>query len=236
VIDSSIRSAKPEKLDKLDIPDILAKPPKENSKNNGHTVEVTAPGTLTFEKAIYQLRQFHFHTPSEHRLFDEYYPLEVHFVFKGDKGKMLLTFALNSWANILKGTVVIAMFAQLSEDGSADELLQTVLRNIPKKGEETSIWPLRFGSIINNFSSNVFYRYQGSLTTPPCTPGVTFLIPNTALPLDVTTYNRAKKMMKFNSRYTQNKLDKPNLLVLASSALATLKSSPTGKSKDLLLK
>jgi carbonic anhydrase len=128
------------------------------------------------------------------------------------------------------------MFAQLSEDGSADELLHSVLRKvnqIPNHNDETEIGPLRFNSIIGNFSSNRFYRYRGSLTTPPCTPSVTFLIPNTTLPLDVTTYNLAKKVMKFNSRYTQNKPYDPNLLILASSALASPKPKPTGKSKNL---
>jgi carbonic anhydrase len=128
------------------------------------------------------------------------------------------------------------MFVQLSEDGSADELLQSVLREvnrIPNSNDKTDIGPLRFGSIIGNFSSNISYRYRGSKTTPPCTPGVIFLIPGITLPLDVTTYNMAKKVIRFNSRYTQNKPNKPNLLVLASSALASSKASPTGKSKDL---
>lgn len=44
------------------------------------TVQVTARGTMTFGGAEYQLRQFHFHTPSEHRLSEEWFPLEVHFV------------------------------------------------------------------------------------------------------------------------------------------------------------
>jgi hypothetical protein len=104
---------------------------------------------------------------------------------------------------------------------------------VPNSNNVTKIGPLRFDSIVTSFSSNRFYRYRGSLTTPPCTPTVTFLIPNTTLPLDVTTYNLAKEVMKFNFRYTQNKPYDPNLLILASPALASPKASPTGKSKDL---
>jgi carbonic anhydrase len=98
VIDSSVGSAK---LETLNFPKIE----KTKFKNLGHTVQVNATGhggTLTFEGTVYKLEQFHFHTPSEHRLFDEYYPLEVHFVFKHDTSKMPPTFALNSWTNSLK--------------------------------------------------------------------------------------------------------------------------------------
>jgi carbonic anhydrase len=50
--------------------------------NLGSTVEVEVNGTLVRNGKTYSLRQFHFHTPSEHRIDDEYYPMEVHFVFQ----------------------------------------------------------------------------------------------------------------------------------------------------------
>jgi carbonic anhydrase len=98
VIDSSVGLTKPGKLDI---------PPRQKAefKNLGYTVQVTAPGTLTFEGRVYQLDHFHFHTPSEHRLFDKYYPLEVHFFFEPNIGKMPPTFALNLWTNCLKRTL-----------------------------------------------------------------------------------------------------------------------------------
>jgi carbonic anhydrase len=49
-------------------------------KNLGSTIQVHVNGTLTYEGVTYALRQFHFHTPSEHRLQDEYFPFEAHFV------------------------------------------------------------------------------------------------------------------------------------------------------------
>ncbi len=48
--------------------------------NLGSTIEVHASGNLTFGGATWALRQFHFHTPSEHRLKEEHFPVEVHFV------------------------------------------------------------------------------------------------------------------------------------------------------------
>lgn len=56
-------------------------------ENIGSTIEVTLPrGSLFTRTGHYTLHQFHFHTPSEHRINEEYFPLEVHFVFK-DPGR-----------------------------------------------------------------------------------------------------------------------------------------------------
>jgi carbonic anhydrase len=57
---------------------------KASIENKGHTVEVGGinNGTLAFGGKSYKLAQFHFHAPSEHRINDEYFPLEVHFVHK----------------------------------------------------------------------------------------------------------------------------------------------------------
>lgn len=55
--------------------------------NLGSTVEVAlGTGTLSYNNADYTLKQFHFHVPSEHRLLEEHYPMEVHFVHER-KGK-----------------------------------------------------------------------------------------------------------------------------------------------------
>ncbi len=62
--------------------DLLDRPHGAPFENLGTTVEVTTNGTLTHSNKTYALRQFHFHTPSEHHIDDEYAPLEVHFVFQ----------------------------------------------------------------------------------------------------------------------------------------------------------
>ena len=56
------------------------------------------------------------------------------------------------------------------------------------------------------------YRYTGSLTTPPCSAGVDFYISQNLLQLDLATWLAVKKVLKFNARYTQNKLGETNLL------------------------
>jgi carbonic anhydrase len=58
------------------------------------------------------------------------------------------------------------------------------------------------------------YVYSGSLTTPPCDEGVIFIIPNKTFPLSIEQFIWMKKVIKFNSRYTQNAPGKENLLLL----------------------
>jgi carbonic anhydrase len=56
--------------------------PEGELENLGTTLEVRANGSLALGDKAYSLAQFHFHTPSEHRIADEYFPMEVHFVFQ----------------------------------------------------------------------------------------------------------------------------------------------------------
>lgn len=69
--------------------------------------------------------------------------------------------------------------------------------------------------VIDLFGSSTKFQYSGSLTTPPCSEGVMFLIPTVQLPVTVDQFNALKRVLKFNSRYTQNKLGDGNLLQIA---------------------
>lgn len=64
---------------KLSIPDY---PDGAKFENLGTNVEVVVNGTLVDGGKTYALAQFHFHTPGEHRVNDEFYPMEMHFVFE----------------------------------------------------------------------------------------------------------------------------------------------------------
>ncbi|KAI9803267.1 MAG: hypothetical protein M1825_002058 [Sarcosagium campestre] len=175
-------------------------------QNLGKTVQVTIDSKKSFlllGRVKYDLLQFHFHTPSEHHLFDEHFPLEVHLVHSSKDKK----------------TLVLGFVFELSEGGETTELFREVISHvgdIKLPDTNTTTGPLNFAALVEHIKNTDIYQYGGSLTTPPCSEGVTWLVAKNPLPLDVKSYNAIKNVIKFNSRYTQNDPGKENLLQYAS--------------------
>ena len=86
-------------------------------ENLGTTLETIVTGNTTLGATTFTLQQFHMHSPSEHRVNEEYFPLEVHMVHEGPNGEI----------------AVIALLFQLTEDGSTTDLLTNVI--------EVSLYP-----------------------------------------------------------------------------------------------
>lgn len=122
--------------------------------DNGHTGQVNvAPGSsIEIDKHSYQLVQFHTHTPSEHTIAGERFPLEVHLVHKDADGKL-------------------AVIGVMYEEGADTKALVPLYTKWPTKKEAESklgkVDPLALLP-----ANHSVYRYSGSLTTPPCTEGV----------------------------------------------------------------
>jgi len=127
--------------------------------NNGHAVQVDfKPGShITVDGKKFTLKQLHFHAPSENTIDGHRYPLEAHLVHADAKGQL---------------AVVAVMF----EDGGDNAWLAGIEKSVPmqaeteidlsKSVEATSLLP----------SDRDYYRFSGSLTTPPCTEGVRWLV------------------------------------------------------------
>ncbi|KAF2192248.1 carbonic anhydrase [Zopfia rhizophila CBS 207.26] len=175
-------------------------------ENLGTTIEVIANGTTKFAGSDFRLKQFHFHTPSEHRINEEYFPLEMHMVHEG------VTDA-NSIA-------VISVLFQLStgEPNPVVKGLQPHLQAIREPGTKTEIEGLPLESLVEHVQNVELFQYGGSLTTPPCAEGLTFLVTKEPLQIDVDTFNEMKSIVKFNSRYTQNVLGEENLIAVGNVA------------------
>jgi carbonic anhydrase len=91
---------------------------------------------------------------------------------------------------------------------------------IPKPGMVTEIPDLDLSPIIATINKMRFFTYQGSLTTPPCTEGVTFLVASDPLPLSVEMYNHLKTVVGYNARFIQNPIPaEENILVTAAKGL-----------------
>lgn len=118
--------------------------------NTGHTIQANAaPGSMaTFDGAAYQLAQIHFHTPSEHYMDGSPYPMEAHFVHKNDKGDL-------------------AVIGVMMKVGGANQTIQKMWDNIGKKPEGLTVSPYDLLP-----AKPEYFRYDGSLTTPPYTEGV----------------------------------------------------------------
>ncbi|KAK1234637.1 hypothetical protein PQX77_002162 [Marasmius sp. AFHP31] len=162
------------------------------------SMNVGAKGKTVFGGREYELVQFHFHTPSEHRIESEYYPVEMHMVHQGTDNSL----------------VVFTVMFDLSSNATTP-LASAVLPQNLQSGTNTT-GPLDFTPVVEAFQSSPAYQYTGSFTTPPCTEGVTFVVSTNPLPIDVDTYNGLKKMLKFNSRYTESAPGRENLLKIVA--------------------
>jgi carbonic anhydrase len=135
-------------------------------ENNGHTIEVkTQPGSyITLDGIRFELRQFHFHSPSENHIKGKSFPLEAHLVHEDKDGNL---------------AVVAVMF----ETGKDNPALTKLWAQMPKQPGESSTLssPVNVEQLLP--SSGQYYRYDGSLTTPPCTEGVRWLVMKTPVDL-----------------------------------------------------
>lgn len=122
--------------------------------NNGHTLQVNvdSAGSVKLNGKDYILKQFHFHHPSEHTLDGKAYPLEVHFVHAAPDGDL-------------------AVIGVLFEDGEANANLDAIWSAAPvTEGEAHFIATLDAAKFMP--AETAAYRYEGSLTTPPCSETV----------------------------------------------------------------
>jgi carbonic anhydrase len=127
--------------------------------NNGHTVQVNyAPGsTLTVEGDEFELKQFHFHAPSENLIKGKSYPLEGHFVHADKNGNLL---------------VLAVMFVK----GKENKALAQAWAQMPHQagGPRDSEGRISAADLLP--ANHGYYRFNGSLTTPPCSEGVRWLV------------------------------------------------------------
>lgn len=128
--------------------------------NNGHSIQVDyeAGSTLAAGDAAWGLVQFHLHAPSEHTLGGAYSPMELHLVHKDAGGR-------------------IAVAGVLIVEGAHNPAYEPVLAHMPSQVGEAELIPgsaVDAGALLPTDRS--YYRYPGSLTTPPCTEGVTWFV------------------------------------------------------------
>jgi carbonic anhydrase len=145
-------------------------------ENNGHTVEAHLPegsvaGTLLIGgDRTYRLERFHWHTPSEHWIDGNVLPMELHMVHHAPGG----------------AAVVVAAMIRVGHNNDELNKIWSVLPQDP--GDEVEVEDFDLAKLLPNGRES--YRYNGSLTTPPCGEGVRFII--LAEPVEISTLQLAR--------------------------------------------
>jgi carbonic anhydrase len=159
--------------------------------NNGHTVEADvgdARDKVLFDGETYRLDQFHFHAPSEHTTNGTRFPLEIHFVNE-DRNKRV---------------VVVGVMVKL---GKENESLAPVLKSLPASEDKASTnarppVTVDLASVLPH--DHKAYVYTGSLTTPPCTEGVHWIVLNQPIQMSQDQIASFSRIFPDNHRPLQN--------------------------------
>jgi carbonic anhydrase len=150
--------------------------------NNGHIIQVNyeSGSSMTANGETFNLLQFHFHHPSEHRLNGQTFDMELHLVHQSNAGRM-------------------AVIGVMLKSGQANPILQPIWDAIPdQQGPERIVQ----GKTINANqllpADRHFYEYYGSLTTPPCSEGIRWFV--MAQPLEVSS----EQIQRFTALFSRN--------------------------------
>lgn len=128
--------------------------------NNGHTIQVDVYGenTLTVRGSTYKLIQFHFHHPSEERINYKSYAMVAHLVHRNPEGQL-------------------AVVAVLLDPGVANNLINKVWTYMPLDSGDAVRMPAGLVDLNELLPQDQrYYQFLGSLTTPPCSEGVLWMV------------------------------------------------------------
>lgn len=155
--------------------------------DNGHTIQVTQEGnSISLIGKTYRLLQLHFHRPSEERIQGRAYPMVVHLVHQAADG-------------------ALAVVAVLLDEGAENPVIQKFWSYIPLEQGHTvraqevpvdlqQLLPVERG----------YYTYMGSLTTPPCSEGVLWLVLKQPVTVSTEQISNFSRLYPYNARPVQN--------------------------------
>lgn len=167
----------------------LQKFPLKNIALKDHSLILDA-GTgnmMVLDQKPYQLKYISVHAPSEHQIKQKSYAAELQMVHEDKAGHR----------------VIIAV---MLEEGAANSTIETLLNSIPKEKEQSKSLAIRVTPADLMPAKPAYYRYTGSLTSPPCTEGVQWLIMKEAL-----------KISKGQLTSLQQAIGEPNLRPIQDS-------------------
>ena len=155
--------------------------------NNGHTIQVnySEGDTLNVGGRVYQLAQYHFHAPGEHTVKGTQFPMEMHFVHTNAAGQL-------------------AVIAVLIVEGMHNAAFDPIWANLPAQtGKESHLEHVTVDVDAFLPPTRTTYRYDGSLTTPPCSEGVKWFVMTTPIALSKAQIGAFTALFHGNNRPVQ---------------------------------
>ena len=155
--------------------------------DNGHTIEVVYPpgSFVSIEGKRYELQQFHFHKPAEEKIDGKGFDMDAHLVHKGPDGNL-------------------AVIAVLFKAGKENKTIKAIWDNLPKeKGKEQSVGAVKIDAVDLLPDDKGYYSYAGSLTTPPCSEGVTWYVLKSPVQISADQIARFGRVYPMNARPIQ---------------------------------
>ena len=156
--------------------------------NNGHTVQVNydAGSTMSVGGATYNLLQYHFHAASENTMGGGAAPMEMHLVHANDNGDLAVV-----------GVMLTA--------GAENAAYASTLGNLPAEaGDPQAVSGATVDAAALLPSSQDYYRFAGSLTTPPCSEGVSWFVMKDAVALSAAQISAFTDLYSSNARPVQS--------------------------------
>lgn len=163
------------------------KPSNGTVTNNGHTIQVDVQGDnwLTVRGSEFKLLQFHFHHPAEERVNARGFAMVAHLVHKNAAGQL-------------------AVVAVLLDPGKINPLINTVWTYMPlDKGDSVRI-PVDMVNLNELLPTDQrYYQFMGSLTTPPCSEGVLWMVLKQPTPIAREQIKLFSQLFPNNARPVQ---------------------------------
>ena len=153
--------------------------------NNGHTIQINYAGEdrLTLGDVSYQLAQYHFHGPSEHTV-----------------GRQTFPDGNATWC--IRRLMDGSPWSACSSRPDAITTFDPMWANLPaQQGVETHLPAVKVDALLP--AVRTAYRYDGSLTTPPCSEGVKWIVMTTPIELSSEQIAAFTRLVKDNSRPVQ---------------------------------
>ena len=163
---------------------ILWQPTGGQVVDNGHTIQANteAGSAITLEGRQFSLLQFHFHLPSEHTVDGSGFPMEVHFVHQADGGDL----------------AVIGVFMDAGETHAAIQAVWDAISGVESPAPLVDLDPNALLPEGRGYS-----RYAGSLTTPPCSEVVSWVVMGEPITVSQAQIDAFAALYPMNARPVQ---------------------------------